>query len=174
MVLGLFGALLLSLGNKNINDLMRTIEYEKGKSLFMGLVMVLAVLPVFLGGTLALAVSIIGIPLIFFWILTVPLLFSLASFTGILLVSNWLGTKILTSENAPFRERFSGENLYHTVPVGLIGLQTPFLGATLISIAPMTGLLSGTLLILGGLIQGFVFLVGLGAIFLFVKRKSTG
>lgn len=51
--------------------------------------------------------------------------------------------KLLTSENSPLRERFSAEILYHTVPVGLIGLQAPFLVATLISIVPMTGIHSG-------------------------------
>jgi len=70
--------------------------------------------------------------------------------------------KLLTSENSPLRERFSAEILYHTVPVGLIGLQAPFLVATLISIVPMTGIHSGVPLILGGLIQALVFLHWLG------------
>ncbi|MDE0807534.1 MAG: polymer-forming cytoskeletal protein [Longimicrobiales bacterium] len=172
LLLGLVGSLLLKLRASYVQDLSTTLEDNTGKTILVGLLVTVLTLPVFLLGIVVLAISIVGIPLILLWIITLPAALSLAWILGILLVSKWLGTKILSRESGPFHNRLSPRNLYHTVPTGLVGLQAPLLLASLISIVPGTGALTVLLVVIGTILHSLTPLVGMGAVFLVFKQRQ--
>lgn len=171
LLLGLVGSFLLKLGGSYVEDLSTIVEKKTGRTILVGLLVAVLTPPVFLLGVVALAISIVGIPLILLWILVLPAALGLTWLLGILLASKWLGNEILTRGPRFFQDRLSPGQLYHTVPVGLVGLGAPLMLASLFSIVPGTGVLSVVLVVIGMTLQVLTPLVGMGATFLVIKRR---
>ncbi len=171
LLLGLVGSFLLKLGGSYVEDLSTIVEKKTGRTILVGLLVAVLMVPVFLLGVVALTISIVGIPLILLWILVLPAALSLTWLLGILLVSKWLGNEILTRGPRFLQDRLSPGKLYHTVPIGLVGLGAPLMLASLFSIVPGTGALSVVLVVIGITLQVLTPLVGMGATFLLIKRR---
>jgi hypothetical protein len=171
LLLGLVGSFLLKLGGSYVEDLSTIVEKKTGRTILVGLLVAVLTPPVFLLGVVALAISIVGIPLILLWILVLPAALSLTWLLGILLASKWLGNKILTHGPGFLQDKLSPGQLYHTVPVGLVGLGAPLMLASLFSMVPGTGVLSVVLVVIGMTLQVLTPLVGMGATFLVIKRR---
>jgi hypothetical protein len=132
----------------------------------VGLATAFLVLPVWILGIVGLAISILGILAIPFWIVLFPLAVSLAALAGGIAAATVLGEWV-TNRRIQGLERLRPSNPFHTVLVGVTLLMLAFMGANVLKMAgPVTGVLQGLLTALGVLSFITATLVGLGAVLL--------
>ena len=122
-------------------------------------------IPVWILGGVALAVSIIGIPVAIAWLPLFPLAAILAAVLGYVAVARNTG-EWLADSSFPWTGWIRKSNPLFTLFGGLLGLSFAFIAANLISIVPLLGVVSGLLFVVGTIITLVAMQIGFGAVLL--------
>jgi hypothetical protein len=112
----------------------------------------------------ALAISIIGIPVLLVWIPLFPIAAGLAALLGYLAVARNVGEWVAEQEYRGL-EWIRGSNHFYTVVAGIGALMVPCIAANLVRVVGL-GLLQGLLAFVGSMITLVVLAIGLGAVLL--------
>ena len=149
---------------RNVAAVART---SPGRSALVGLAGTFLLLPVWVLGILALAISIIGIPLLIVWLPLFPLAVLLAQGLGYLAVASVVG-EWLARKDIPALDRFRSSNQLHVLAIGLAALVLP---SAFSHVAEMGGPSLGSLLsvvfsLVAAATAMVALMVGFGAVLL--------
>ena len=164
-VLGLIGAGFLAFAGENMETISETARRSPGRSAMVGVAGSFLLLPVWILGAVALAISIVGIPVAIAWLPLFPLAAGLAALLGYLAVAQNTG-EWLAASNFPWTGWIERSNPIYTLVAGLIGLLLAFMAGHVISIAPFLDFLSGLLFAVGVVITIVAVQIGFGAVLL--------
>ena len=164
-VLGLIGAATIAFAGDNVEAVAETARRSPGRSAMVGLAGTLLFFPAWILGTVALTVSVIGIPLAVAWLPLFPLAACAAAVMGYLAVAHNTGEWLADSEY-PWTGWIRKSNPIYTVFGGLLGLMFAFMAANVTSIAPFLGFLTGLLVFAGCVVTFIAIQIGFGAVLL--------
>lgn len=151
-------------GRKYIEGVADTVRGGMGRAFLVGLAGSFLLIPVWILGAIALAISIVGIPALLIWI---PL-FPIAALLGVAL--GFLGVAHATGENWAERQYtgtdwYTRANSYYFLGAGLALLSALFIAANVITMAgPWLGFINNLLNFLGIVITWGACTIGLGAV----------
>ena len=165
LILALLGAVALALAGENVDVIAETAKRSPTRSAMVGFAGTILLLPVWLLGTVALAVSIIFIPVAIAWLPLFPIAACLAALVGYLAVARNTGEWLADSEY-PWTGWIRKSNPWLTMLGGLVGLMLAFVVAHVISIAPFLHFFSGLLAFAGVVITIIAVQIGFGAVLL--------
>jgi len=165
LILGLIGAGVVTFAGTNIDAVAETARRTPGRAAMVGVAGAFLLIPVWVLGIVALAVSIVGIPVMIAWVPLFPLAAVAAVILGYIAVARNTG-EWLAHSNLRFTDRIRISNPIHTIAGGLIGLMAAFIAANVFSMVPFFGFLEGLLVFAGVLISIAATLVGFGAVLL--------
>lgn len=164
-VLGLIGAGFLAFAGENMETISETARRSPGRSAMVGVAGSFLLLPVWILGAVALAVSIVGIPVAIAWLPLFPLAAGLAALLGYLAVAQNTGEWLARSD-FPWTGWIERSNPIYTLVAGLIGLLLAFMAGHVISIAPFLDFLAGLLFAVGVIVTIVAVQIGFGAVLL--------
>ncbi len=162
-VLGLVGAGFLAFAGENMDAISETARNTPGRAAMVGFAGSFLLVPVWILGAVALAVSIIGIPVAVAWLPLFPLAACLAALLGYVAVARNAG-EWLADSSWPWTGWIRKSNPVYTLFGGLLGLSLAFMAAHVVSIAPFLGVFSGILFAIGSLLTFFAMQIGFGAV----------
>lgn len=169
LVFAALGAALVFYGRPYLETVSDTLRGATLRSAATGIAAAFLALPVYVVLIVALAVSIVGIPLLLAAVPLYPLALFLGASFGLLAVAHAIGERTSEQSSRPFDMRY--KNSYSYLFTGLGMMLTPLVIANLLS---MTGFLG----FFGGLIQGITYVAlwtfsvaGFGAVIL--SRAGT-
>ena len=165
LILGAIGALFLTFAGENMDVIAETARRAPGRSAMVGFAGSFLLIPVWILGGVALAVSIIGIPVAIAWLPLFPLAAILAAVLGYVAVARNTG-EWLADSSFPWTGWIRKSNPLFTLFGGLLGLSFAFIAANLISIVPLLGVVSGLLFVVGTIITLVAIQIGFGAVLL--------
>jgi hypothetical protein len=120
-------------------------------------------IPVWLLGTVALAVSIVGIPVMIAWLPLFPLAAVAAGILGYLAVARNVG-EWLADSGYRYTDWIRKTNPVYTVFAGLLGLALFFLAGNALSVVPFFGWARGLLTFVGVMVGIVALQIGFGAV----------
>lgn len=164
-ILGLLGAGVAAFAGGNLEAVAETARRSPGRSAMVGMAGSFLLIPVWILGMVALAVSIIGIPVMVAWIPLFPLAAGAAAILGYLAVARNAG-EWLAGTNYRYTDWIRKSNPVYTIFGGLLGLATFFVLADLLSVVPLFGFLEGLLTFVGIMISLVAVQIGFGAVLL--------
>lgn len=165
------GFLAVFFGRRYLEGVADTARYATLRSGLVGLAGSFLVLPAYILGLLALAVSIVGIPLILVFAPLFPLAVVLAAVGGYLAVAHGAG-EALAERRFTGGDWFNRANSYYYVITGVGLLLVLFLAAHIVSMAgPWLGFLEGLLKFMAVMLTWAAFTIGFGAFL--VSRGGT-
>lgn len=164
-ILGLIGAAVVAFAGPNIDAVADTARRTPGRAAMVGVAGAFLLIPVWLLGMVALAVSIVGIPVMIAWIPLFPLAAVAAAILGYVAVARNTGEWLAHSE-LRFTDRIRVSNPIHTIVGGLVGLMAAFIAANVFSMLPFFGFLEGLLVFVGVMITIAATMIGFGAVLL--------
>ena len=164
LVLGVAGGVLLYFGGKNLEVVAETARRAPARAAAVGLAGTFLALPVWLLGAVALAISIIGIPVVLIWLPLFPVAVVLAAGLGYYAVAHNVGAWI-ARRRYPYLTWVRVSNPYTLMVGGVLGLMGAFIVANLVEIGgPWLGFLEGLFVTVGVLATVLAVLVGFGAV----------
>jgi len=161
-VLVILGVLTVHFGRSRLEVVATTVRRAPVQSGMVGMAGGFLLIPVWILGIVALAVSIIGIPVLLAWIPLFPLAAGLAAFVGYVAVARNVGEWVADQEYRGL-EWIRGSNTFYVVVAGLATLMVPAVAASLIRIIGF-GFLHGLLTFVGGIVTFLALAVGFGAV----------
>lgn len=165
------GFLAVFFGRKHLETIADTARQSTLRSGLVGLAGSFLVLPAFILGALALAVSIVGIPLLLVYLPLFPLAVVLAAIGGYLAVAHGAG-EALAERRFRGTEWFTRANSYYYVLTGVGLLLVLFIAAHIVTMAgPWLGFLQGLLMFMAVMVTWAAFMVGFGAFL--ISRGGT-
>lgn len=153
-------------GRPHLEAVADTARRQMGRSFVVGLAGSFLVLPVYILGAIALAISIVGIPVLLVWVPLFPAAVILALLLG------YLGSAHAAGEALAERRFYGGDwfrrgNSYYFLMTGLGLFLGLFMAAHVIEMAgPWLGFVRGLLIFVGVGVTWFAFTTGLGAVLL--------
>jgi hypothetical protein len=160
------GFLAVFFGRAHLETIADTARHSTVRAGLVGLAGSFLVLPAFILGMLALAISIVGIPLLLVYIPLFPLAVVVAAVGGYLAVAHGAG-EALAERRFRGTEWFTRANSYYYVVTGVGLLLVLFLAAHIITMAgPWLGFLQGLLKFLAIMVTWVAFMIGFGAFLL--------
>lgn len=151
-------------GRKYIEGVADTVRLGVGRAFLVGLAGEFLLIPVFVLGIIALAISIVGIPALLIWVPLFPLAACLAVLLGFLGVAHSAG-EAWAERQYNGSEWFTRANSYYFMAAGLTLLSALFFAANVISMAgPWLGFINNILNFLGVVVTWAAATVGLGAV----------
>jgi hypothetical protein len=160
------GFLAVFFARQHLETIADTARHYTLRSGLVGLAGSFLVLPVFVLGALALAISIVGIPLLLVYLPLFPLAVVLAAVGGYLGVAHGAG-EALAERRFRGTEWFTRANSYYYVITGVGLLLVLFITAHIITMAgPWLGFLQGLLKFLAIMVTWVACMVGFGAFLL--------
>lgn len=165
LVLGIIGGVILYFAGPNLDAIAETARRTPGRAALVGTAGAFLAFPAWILGIIALAISIIGIPVLILWVPLFPVAVILAAGMGYIAVARNLGTWV-ARQRYPFFDWVKIQNPYSVVFGGLLVLSLAFVAASLISIVPFLGVLEGLLITAGVAATAFAVLIGFGAFIL--------
>jgi hypothetical protein len=164
LVLVILGVMTVHFGQNRLEVVASTVRRAPAQSVMVGMAGGFLLIPLWILGIVALAVSIIGIPVLLAWIPLFPLAAGLAAFLGYVAVARNVGEWVADQE---FRglEWIRGSNTFYVVVAGIGALMVPAVAASLIRILGF-GLLHGLLAFVGSVITFLAVALGFGAVLL--------
>jgi hypothetical protein len=160
------GFLAVFFGRAHLETIADTARHSTVRAGLVGLAGSFLVLPAFILGILALAISIVGIPLLLVYLPVFPLAVVLAAVGGYLAVAHGAG-EALAERRFRGTEWFTRANSYYYVVTGVGLLLVLFLAAHIITMAgPWLGFLQGLLKFLAIMVTWVAFMIGFGAFLL--------
>lgn len=151
-------------GRKYLEGVADTVRHSTGRSFLVGLAGSFLLIPVFVLGIIALAISIVGIPALLIWIPLFPVAAIAAALLGVLGVAHAAGES--WAERRYYgSEWFTRANSYYFMATGLALLSAMFIAAAVVSIAgPWLRPINGLLNFLGFVVTWAACTVGFGAV----------
>jgi hypothetical protein len=153
-------------GRRYIETVADTARKATMRSLLVGLAATFLVIPAFILGIIALAISIVGIPALLVWIPVFPVATALAILMGYIGVAHALGES-LAERRFYTSDWFQRGNSYYFIMSGLAFLMALFIAAQVVGMAgPWLGFFRGALTALGVIVTWAALSVGFGAVLL--------
>jgi hypothetical protein len=160
------GFLAVFFGRTYLETIADTARRSTLRAGLVGLAGSFLVLPAFILGALALAISIVGIPLLLVYLPLFPLAVVLAAVGGYLAVAHGAG-EALAERRFRGTEWFSRANSYYFVTTGVGLLLVLFFAAHIVTMAgPWLGFLQGLLKFVAIMVTWAAFMIGFGAFLL--------
>jgi hypothetical protein len=158
-------------GRRYLEGVADTARHHTMRSWIVGMAGSFLALPVFILGIIALAISIVGIPLLIAWVPVFPVGVVLAAVFGYLAVAHAAG-EAMAERRLEGADWLSRGNSYYYLMTGLALLLVLFLAANVVSMAgPWLGFIRGTLNFIGAVLTWAAFTIGFGAVLL--SRAGT-
>jgi hypothetical protein len=153
-------------GRRYIEGVADTARQATTRSLFVGLAATFLLIPAFVLGIIALAISIIGIPGLLIWIPGFPLAVVLGALLGYVAVAHATG-ETLAERRYYVTDWFQRGNSYYFLLTGLGLLLAFFMAAHVVTMfGSWLRVVHGLLMFFGGLITFLAVMVGFGAVLL--------
>lgn len=165
LFLGLIGAGVVAFAGTNLDAVAETARRSPGRAAAVGVAGTFLLVPVWIVGIIALAVSIIGIPVMIAWLPLFPLAAVAAAILGYLAVAHNVG-QWLAGTDLRFADRIRPSNRMHTVVAGLVTFIGAFIVANVVSMVPFFGFLEGLLIFVGVVATIIATTIGFGAVLL--------
>jgi hypothetical protein len=158
-------------GRRYIEGVSDTARHATMRSLLVGLAASFLVIPVFILGIIALAISIVGIPALLAWIPLFPLAVGLSILLGYIATAHAAGES-LAERRFHMTDWFQRGNSYYFLITGLGLLLSPFIAMHAVHMAgPWLGFLAGILMAVGVIATWAALSIGLGAVL--ISRAGT-
>jgi hypothetical protein len=164
LVLATLGALALHFSRERLEVVATTARRAPARSAVVGLAGGFLLIPAYVIGIVALAVSIIGIPVILIWAPLFPLAAGLAGLLGYLAVAKNVGVWVAEQEYRGL-EWIRGSNAFYTITAGIAALMVPCIASSALRILGL-GFLTGLLAFVGSLVTFLAVAIGFGAVLL--------
>jgi hypothetical protein len=165
IVVAIIGAIVIHFAGTNLDAVAETARRTPGRALVVGTAGAFLILPAFVLGIVALAISIIGIPALILWIPLFPVAVVLSVGLGYLAVFRNVGIWV-TRQRFPYMSWVRITNPVTLVAGGALALTAPYIAAELVSVFPWTGALEVLLRVTGVLLSMITALLGFGAVLL--------
>jgi len=164
LVLATLGVLAVHFQRERLEVISTTAHRAPARSAVVGLAGGFFLIPIWIVGTIALAITIIGIPALLVWVPLFPIAAGLAILLGFLAVARNVGEWVAEQEYRGL-EWIRGSNTFYTVIAGVGALMVPCIAASAVRILGF-GFLTGLLGFVGSLVTFAAASVGLGAVLL--------
>ena len=165
------GFLLVFFGKKYLEGVADTARHATLRSGLVGLAGSFLVMPAYILGALALAISIVGIPLLLVFLPLFPVAVVLAALGGYLAVAHGAG-EALAERRFTGTDWFTRANSYYYVITGVGLLLVLFIAGHIVSMAgPWLGFLEGLLKFMAIMLTWAAFTIGFGAVL--ISRGGT-
>ena len=165
------GFLAVFFGRKYLEGIADTARHATLRSGLVGLAGSFLVLPAYILGLLALAISIVGIPLILVFAPLFPVAVVLAALGGYVAVAHGAG-EALAERRFTGTDWFTRANSYYYVLTGVGLLLVLFIAASIVTMAgPWLGFLEGLLRFMAVMLTWAAFTIGFGAFL--ISRGGT-
>lgn len=165
LVLGLVGMGLLAFAGPNLDAVAETARKAPGRAAVVGMAGTFLLIPVWVVGVVALAVSIIGIPVLVAWVPLFPVAAVAAGVMGYIAVARNAG-EWLADSGYRWTDWIRRENAVYTIFGGLLGLVGFFILANVLRVVPFLGFLRGFLAFAGMVVTFMAVMIGFGAVLL--------
>ncbi len=165
LVLGALGVGVTAFAGTNLDVVAETARRAPGRAAVVGLAGSFLLIPVWVLGTVALAVSIVGIPVVIAWVPLFPVAALAAGLLGFLAVSRNVG-EWLADSDFRYTDWIRRSNPVYTIFGGLLGLMALFIAADLLRVVPFVGLIRGLMNVVGFITIMVVVQIGFGAVLL--------
>jgi hypothetical protein len=171
VIFGIAFAAIFFGGRRYIEAVADTARRSTMRSLLVGLAATFLLIPAWILGMIALAISIVGIPALLVWIPLFPVAAGLAVLLGYIAVAHALGES-LAERRFYASDWFQRGNSYYFIMSGLALLLALFVCAQIVSMAgPWLGFFRGALTALGVVVTWAALSVGFGAVLM--SRAGT-
>jgi hypothetical protein len=158
-------------GRRYLEGVADTARRMPGRSLLVGVAGAFLVIPAFVLGIIALAISIIGIPALLVWVPGFPLAVGLAGLLGFLGVAHALG-EVLAERRFDGADWLQRSNSYYFLMSGIGLLLALFIAGNVVHMAgPWLRAIEGLLMFFGGFGIFLAIAIGFGAVLL--SRAGT-
>jgi hypothetical protein len=164
LVLAVLGVLIVHFAGDRLEVVATTARRAPAQAAMVGLAGGFLLIPVWILGVVALAVSIIGIPVLLAWVPLFPIAAGVAALLGYVAVARNIGEWVADQEYRGL-EWIRGSNTFYVVVAGLGALMLPAVAASAVRILGL-GLLQGLLAFLGSTITFIAVAIGFGAVLL--------
>jgi hypothetical protein len=166
VVFGIAFATIFFGGRRYIEAVADTARANTTRSLLVGLAASFLLIPAWILGIIALAISIVGIPALLAWIPLFPVAVGLAILLGYIGVAHATG-EALAERRFYATDWFQRGNSYYFLMTGLGLLIAPFIAVNVIRMAgPWLGFLGGIFFAIGLVVMWAALSIGLGAVLL--------
>lgn len=165
LILGAIGMAFLHFAEPNMDAVAEVARDSTGRAALVGAAGGILAFPVWILGMVALAVTIIGLPVILLWIPLFPLAVGMGWLMGYLAVARNLGVW-LSQQDYPWTDWVRVTNPATLVFGGLVVLMAPFAVAYALDMVGFLGMFSGLFTATGWMMNIFAGAVGLGAVML--------
>lgn len=173
-VLALIGAAVLHFGSSNLEVVAETARRAPARAAAVGLAGTFLALPAWVLGTVALAITLVGIPLLLVWVPLFPVAVALAAALGYYAVARNVGAWI-ARQHYPYLGWVRLSNPLTLVAGGVLGLMAAFIVSNALEIGgPWLGFLRGLFVTAGVLVTMVAVLVGLGAVLMTRAGRRPG
>jgi cytoskeletal protein CcmA (bactofilin family) len=164
LILAILGVLAVQFQRERLEIIATTARRAPVRSAVVGLAGGFFILPIWIVGIIALAITIIGIPVLLAWIPLFPIAAGLAILLGFLGVARNVGEWVAEQEYRGL-EWIRGSNTFYTIVAGVGALMVPCVAASASEILGF-GFLTGMLAFAGSVVTFAASAVGLGAVLL--------
>jgi hypothetical protein len=164
VVLVVLGVFIVHFGKDKLEVVATTARRAPAQSAMVGLAGGFLLIPVWILGVVALAISIIGIPLLLAWVPVFPIAVALAGLLGYVAVARNVGEWVAEQEYRGL-EWIRGSNTFYVVVVGLAALMVPAIAASFLRILGL-GFIHGLLTFVASAVTFIALAVGFGAVLL--------
>ena len=165
LVLGLIGMGVVAFAPRNLDAVAETARRSPGRAAMVGVAGSFLLVPVWLLGTVALVVSIVGIPVALLWLPLFPLAAVAAALLGYLAVARNVG-EWLSESGYRYTDWIRKSNPVYTIFAGVLGLALFFIVANLLRVVPFFGFFRALLTFAGAVVGIVAMLIGFGAVLL--------
>jgi hypothetical protein len=164
LVLAILGVLAVHFQRDRLEVVATTARRAPVRSAVVGLAGGFFIVPIWIVGVIALAITIIGIPVLLAWVPLFPIVAGLAVLLGFLAVARNVGEWVAEQEYRGL-EWIRGSNTFYTVVAGVGALVLPAVAASASEILGF-GILTGLLGFVGSVVTFVAAAVGFGAVLL--------
>jgi cytoskeletal protein CcmA (bactofilin family) len=165
LVLGIIGAIVTHFAAPNLDAVAETARRTPGRALTVGTAGGFLILPAFVLGIVALAISIIGIPALILWVPLFPVAVVLGGGLGYLAVARNVGVWV-SRQRFPYMGWVRISNPVTLIAGGALALASPIIAAEMVSVFPWTGALEVLLKVTGFMLGMIATLLGFGSVLL--------
>ncbi len=163
LVVGVLTLLLTRFWGERLGVVTRAVGHQPGRSAVVGLAGGFVALPLYICGTLVLAISLVGIPVLLAWVPFFPVVVAIGGFMGYVGVSHHVGSWVLDKE-FPWLDRVDRDHDTHVRLVGVAAMFAPFVIASAVRVLPLLGWFGGLVAALGTIAGVAATITGLGAV----------
>jgi hypothetical protein len=164
LVLAILGVLAVHFQRERLEIVATTARRAPVRSAVVGLAGGFFLIPIWIVGAIALAITIIGIPVLLAWVPLFPIAAGMAILLGYLAVARNVGEWVAEQEYRGL-EWIRGSNTFYTIVAGVAALLVPCIAASAVRILGF-GFLTGLLGFAGSMVTLAAASVGLGAVLL--------